>query len=325
MKAVVGNEFGGPEVLHVEEIPMPQAGTKEVLIRVHAAGVNPVDTYIRAGYFAQTPAYAKLPFVPGFDVAGIVEAIGPGVTKFKKGDRVWTNWPVGGAYAQYTAVPEKNTWRLPASLTFQQGAAVGVPYFTAYHSLFQTGKPKSAKTVLVHGASGGVGLASVQMAKEAGMTVYGTAGTEGGLKLVRDAGADGAFNHRDADYVNKIKEATNGEGVDLILEMIADVNWNKDMELIKKRGIIAVIGSRATVEIRPGALIGNEAKVVGVSILDLPNDELTEAGTAIVRGLANGHLIPIIDKEYSMDNAAVAHKEIIESSGAKGKLIINIG
>jgi len=319
MKAIVVHKFGGPEVLKVDEVPTPKPGKKEVLIKIHAAGVNPVDTYIRAGHFGEF----KVPFVPGIDGAGIIESVGDGVTRFKKGDRVFcfTN-NLQGTYAEYCVCPEFACFPLPGKCTFQQGAAVGIPYFTAYRSLFQVGKPATAKSVLIHGASGGVGLAAVQMAKAAGMTVYGTAGTEDGLKLVKEAGANMVFNHREKDYVEKLMQATVGQGVDMILEMIADVNLVKDFQLIKKKGIIALIGSRGTVEISPNAILGKEIRVIGILVLDITEEELREAGTAVVKGLENGTLDPIIDKEYSMEQAPASHKDIIESSGAKGKLVI---
>jgi len=319
MKAIVVHKFGGPEVLKVDEVPTPKPGKKEVLIKIHAAGVNPVDTYIRAGHFGEF----KVPFVPGIDGAGIIESVGDGVTRFKKGDRVFcfTN-NLQGTYAEYCVCPEFACFPLPGKCTFQQGAAVGIPYFTAYRSLFQVGKPATAKSVLIHGASGGVGLAAVQMAKAAGMTVYGTAGTEDGLKLVKEAGANMVFNHREKDYVEKLMQATVGQGVDMILEMIADVNLVKDFQLIKKKGIIALIGSRGTVEISPNAILGKEIRVIGILVLDITDEELREAGTAVVKGLENGTLDPIIDKEYSMEQAPASHKDIMESSGAKGKLVI---
>jgi len=319
MKAILVHKYGGPEELKVGDAPVPQPGKTDVLIRIHAAGVNPVDTYIRAGMFGD---YAKLPFVLGTDGAGVIEAVGSDVTGFKSGDRVFCFLRDQGTYAQYCICPQNRCFPLSPKLSFQQGACVGVPYFTAYRSLFQTGHSKSAKSVLVHGASGGVGLAAVQMAKAAGKTVYGTAGTETGLKLVKNAGADHVFNHREKNYVNKIMEATKDEGVDLILEMAANTNLPHDLHIIKPNGIIAVIGSRGSTTIDPGHLMGKMSAIIGVAVLNYPPDELAEAGAHIVKGLTEGSLIPVIDKEYSMNEAHVAHKEIIESLGAKGKLVI---
>jgi NADPH2:quinone reductase len=321
MRAIVVQKYGGTEVLKIEELPTPQPGNKEVLIKIHAAGVNPVDTYIRDGYF---PQLCKFPLVLGMDGAGVVEAVGAGVTRFKPGERVFCYTLGQGCYAQYCVVPDDRCWPLPGKLSFAQGSCIGIPYFTAYKALFQTGHSKKSKSVLVHGASGGVGIAACQLAKHAGMTVFGTAGTQEGLKLVKEAGADHVFNHRDSDYVEKIMAATNGEGVDLIIEMLANVNLQKDLQMIKKKGIVAIVGSRGTIEINPGNLMGNQGAVMGVAVLDYPKDELAEASSAIVRGLESGYLAPVVDKEYPMDKVAEVHKDVVENSGTKGKLVIMI-
>jgi len=317
MKAIVVRKYGGPEVLQVEEVPIPKPGKNEVLIRIHAAGVNPVETYIRGGLIP-----GKLPYTPGADGAGVIEAVGDGVTRFKKGERVFCFTHLSGTYAQYALCEEHACFPLPGKTTFQQGAAIGVPYFTAYRALFQTGKRPSAKSVLIHGASGGVGLASVQMAKAAGMTVYGTAGTEDGLKLVKETGADMVFNHREKDYVEKLTQATGGKGVDMILEMVGNANMSKDLALIKNQGIIAVIGSHGKIEIDSHALLGKEPRICGILLLNATEEDVIEAGAAVVKGLENGTLDPVIDKEYSMEQAPAVHKDIMESTGAKGKLVI---
>ena len=183
MKAILVGQFGGPEVLKLEEAPTPQPGSGQVLVRIHAAGVNPYDTYMRTGTYAQKP---PLPYTPGSDGAGMIEAVGDGVKKVKKGDRVYTAKTVTGAYAEYALALEEQVHPLPANISFSQGAGVWVPYGTAYHALIHSSKAHSSETVLVHGASGGVGTASVQMARAMGLTVFGTAGTSKGT--VRGAG-----------------------------------------------------------------------------------------------------------------------------------------
>jgi NADPH2:quinone reductase len=322
MRALVVHNYGGPEVMKIEDIPTPQPGKNEVLIRIHAAGVNPVDTIIRAGHFP--PDFLKIPFVLGSDGAGVVEAVGAGVTRFKLGERVFCFTVAQGCYAQYCVVPDHLCWPLPGKLTFSQGSALGVPYFTAYRALFQTGTAKNSKSVLVHGASGGVGLAVCQLARQAGMTVYGTAGTEEGLNLVKEAGAHHVFNHREANYTDKIMEATKGEGVELVVEMVAHINLPKDIALIKKHGIIAIVGSHGPVEIECERLFGKEGAIFGVFCLEMPKNELVEAGAAIARGVENGSLSPFVDKEYPMEKAGEAHKDIMENKGTKGKLVILI-
>jgi NADPH2:quinone reductase len=207
MKAIRVHQFGGPEVLKLEEIPTPKPDTGQVLVRVRAIGVNPYDTYMRAGTYAIKP---QLPYTPGSDAAGTVEAVGPGVTKVKPGDRVYTSRTLTGAYAEYTLALDEQVHLLPQNISFEQGAGVWVPYGTAYHAIHHFAKARAGETVLVHGASGGVGTAAVQMARAMGLTVFGTAGTDKGLDLVKREGAHQAFNHRNTGYHEEIMKASGG-------------------------------------------------------------------------------------------------------------------
>src|ERR1700720_1201804 len=211
MKAIRVHQFGGPEVLKFEEVPTPKPDTGQVLVRVRAAGVNPYDTYMRAGTYAIKP---QLPYTPGSDAAGTVEAVGPGVTEAKPGDRVYTARTLTGAYAEYTLCLEEQVHPLPKNISFEQGAGVWVPYGTAYHAIHHFAKARAGETVLVHGASGGVGTASVQIARALGLTVFGTAGTDKGLDVVRREGAHQAFNHAKPGYQEEIMKAAAGRGVD---------------------------------------------------------------------------------------------------------------
>src|SRR5437016_2920212 len=213
MKAIRVNDFGGPEVLRVQEVPDPKPERGQVLVRVKAVGVNPVDTYIRAGAYARKPS---LPFTPGTDAAGVVEAVGPNVKQFKPGDRVYTNGTITGAYAELALCEESRVHLLPSKVSFAQGAALGVPYGTAYRALFQRGHAKPGEILLVHGASGGVGMACVQFARALGMTVIGTAGSEKGRALVASQGAQHVVDHRMTDYEKQIMSITGGSGVNLI-------------------------------------------------------------------------------------------------------------
>src|SRR5260370_30399679 len=170
MKAILVHEFGGPEVLKLEEVPTPRLAAGQVLVRIHAAGVNPYDTYMRAGVYAIKP---PLPYTPGSDAAGIVEAVGEGVTKVTKGDRVYTAKTLTGAYAEYALTLESQVHPLPAKITYAQGAGIWVPYGTAYHALHQCTKARAGESLLIHGASGGVGTAATQMATANGTSVLG--------------------------------------------------------------------------------------------------------------------------------------------------------
>src|SRR5712692_1645841 len=238
MKAIRVREFGGPEVLRLEDVPELRPGPGEIVVRVRAAGVNPADTYIRSGTYAQKP---NLPYTPGMDAAGIVEAVGPNVKRFKAGDRVYTSGSITGTYAELSVCEESRVHPLPFKVSFAQGAALGVPYGTAYRALFQRGHAKPSETVLVHGASGGVGIACVQFARAFGMTVIGTAGTEKGLALVTAQGAHHVADHRTPNYEKQIKAFTGGRGVDLITEMLANVNLAKDLSLLAQGGRVVVI------------------------------------------------------------------------------------
>src|SRR5439155_18419707 len=186
MKAIRVSEYGGPSVLKLEEVPAPTPGPNQVLVRNHAAGINPVDTYLRSNTDNRGP---KLPYTPGSDAAGVIEAVGPGVTAVKPGDRVYFGGSLSGAYAEMSLCEQTQVHPLPGNVTFGQGAAMNVPYATAYHALFNRGHGRAGQTVLVHGASGGVGLGAVQLARAAGLTVIGTAGTDRGRRAVQEPGA----------------------------------------------------------------------------------------------------------------------------------------
>jgi len=233
MKAIQVREFGGPEVMRVEEVPDPKAGRGEVVVRIHAAGVNPVDAYILTGTYPRKP---PLPYTPGLDGGGVVESVGEGVTRWRAGDRVYVNQSTTGTYAQKAVCPESGVHPLPGKVSFAQGAALGVPYATAFRALFQRAHVQSGETVFIHGASGGVGIAAVQLARAFGMRVIGTAGSERGRELVLKEGAHEALDHKSANYLDKVKELTGGRGPDVILEMLANVNLANDLNLLALRG-----------------------------------------------------------------------------------------
>src|SRR2546423_4703929 len=192
MKSILVREFGGPEVLKLEEVPTPKPQAGQVLVRIHAAGVNPYDTYIRNGTSARNP---RLPYTPGTDAAGTIEAVANGVSKFKSGARVYTAQTVTGAYAEYALALEDQLHRLPKVISFEQGAGVWVPYGTAYHALHHFAKARASETLLVHGASGGVGTAPPPIARPLGVTVLRPPGYDQGLYLIKRQGPHPAFHH----------------------------------------------------------------------------------------------------------------------------------
>src|SRR5574342_27641 len=246
MKAIRVSEYGGPSVLKLEVVPTPLPGPNQVLVRTHAIGVNPVDTYLRSNTDNRGP---RLPYTPGADAAGVVEAVGPGVTTVKAGDRVYVGGTMSGAYAELCLCDQGQVHPLPANASFAQGAAMNVPYATAYHALFHRAHAEAGETVLVHGASGGVGIGAVQLARAAGLTVIGTAGTERGRRLSAEQGCHHVLDHGKEGYLKECVRLTGGRGPDIIMEMLANVNLQKDLGIIAMRGRIVAIGNRGTVEI----------------------------------------------------------------------------
>jgi NADPH2:quinone reductase len=318
MKAIRVHEFGGPEVLKLEEVPTPRPAAGQVLVRIHAAGVNPYDTYMRNGVYAIKP---PLPYTPGSDGAGTVEAVGEGVTRVKPGDRVYTAKTLTGAYAEYALALESQVHRLAEKITYAQGAGVWVPYGTAYHALHQCTRARAGETLLIHGASGGVGIAAVQIARAIGAIALGTAGTEKGLELVKREGAHHAFDHTKSDYLQQILKTTNGLGVDLILEMLANVNLGQDLKLLATHGRVVVIGSRGDVSITPRDLMSRRASVHAFTLWAITEAEEKEIHAGLIAGLKNGTLRPIVRKELPLAEAARAHKEVLEP-GAFGKIVL---
>ena len=318
MKAILVQEFGAPEVMKLVEAPQPRPGAGQVLVRIKAIGVNPVETYIRAGIYARKPA---LPFTPGNDGAGMVEKIGEGVSEVRIGDRVYLAGSISGTYAEYALCDLAQVHPLPPNVSFAQGAAMGTPYATAYRGLFQRGQANPGETVLVHGASGGVGTAAVQLARARGLRVLGTAGTERGRDLVRENGAHLVFDHRAPDYLAQIKSATGGRGVDVILEMLANVNLGHDLTILARHGRVVVIGSRGRAEIDPRDTMSRDADIRGVALANTSAAELASIHAALVAGLENGALRPAIGKELPLAEAPQAHRAVMEP-GAFGKIAL---
>ena len=275
MKAIRVHQFGGPEVMKLEEVADPIAGLGQVVIDVKAVGINPVESYIRTGTYATKP---ELPYTPGNDVAGVVKEVGAGVISVKPGDRVYSSTTLSGAYAAQTLCNALNVHLLPNNVSFEQGAGVGVPYGTAYRALFQRGEVKAGETVLVHGASGGVGIASVQFARASGLAVIGTAGTDDGMALVKDEGAHHVLNHSSKGYLSEVMKLTGGQGVNIILEMLANENLANDLNVIGRHGRVMVIGNRGSIEVNPRGTMAKEADIRGVMLFGASQEEVMKGG-----------------------------------------------
>jgi NADPH2:quinone reductase len=309
--------FGGPEVMVLENLPDLHAGAKQVLVRVKAAGVNPTDTYTRSGTSRKPP----LPYTPGIDAAGIVEAVGEGVTRVQVGARVYISHSITGAYAEQALCDEYQVHPLPDKVTFAQGAGVNVPYATAYRALFQLAIATPGEFVLVHGASGGVGVAAIQLARASGLRVIGTAGSEQGRKLATEQGAHHVLDHHAPNYLDQLQPLTQGHGVDVILEMLANVNLDKDLKMLSMGGRVVVIGSRGRIEIDPRDAMMRDASILGMLLFNATPEESFTIHSALYAGLENGTLRPIVGKEIPLAEAPRAHHEVMEPN-AYGKIVL---
>ncbi len=318
MQAIRVEQFGGPEELRIATLADPVAGRGQVLVRVRAAGVNPVETYVRSGHYAGLP---RLPYTPGSDAAGVVEAVGADVTRFQPGDRVYTAGTLSGSYAELALAAVTSVHPLPDGTSFAAGAALGVPYATAYRALFQRARALPGETVLVHGATGGVGLAAIQLASAAGLTVIASGGSDAGRKLAQAAGAAHVVDHHQDDHLDQVKALTRGEGVDVILELLANVNLGRDLPVLAHGGRVVVIGSRGPVEINPRDLMACDGAILGVLLWRTSAADSARIHAALYGGLASGALRPVIAAKLPLREAADAHVRIMRS-GACGKLVL---
>ncbi|MDP2654307.1 MAG: NADPH:quinone reductase [Candidatus Omnitrophota bacterium] len=318
MKAICVEQFGGPDVMRLMDLPDPVPRAGEILVEVKAAGINPVDTYIRSGQYSIKPI---LPYTPGLDGAGVVVAVGEGVAGFSTGNRVFISGSVSGTYASLAACTKDQIYPLPDPLTFEQGAAIGIPYLTAYRALFFKAKAGARETVLIHGGSGGVGIAAIQLAKANHLKILATAGTPRGLDLVRGQGVDAAFDHSQPGYLDEIRAFQQDRGVDIILEMAAHKNLGEDLTLLAKNGRLVIIGSRGPVSLDPRAIMSREAVVLGLMNMSLDPSERAKAFAAIVLALNKNIISPVISRRFPLTEAPQAHETVMQP-GAAGKIVL---
>jgi NADPH2:quinone reductase len=322
MKAIRIHTFGEPEVMQLEEIPDPQPGPGQVVVRVHAVGINPVETYIRSGIYPKPPT----PFTLGNDAAGVIETVGSEVEGVAVGDRVYIAGALSGTYAEKALCLATCVHPLPPQASYAQGAAIHVPYGTAYQGLFHRGRALPGETLFVHGASGGVGIAAVQLARAAGLTIIGTAGTERGRNLVLEQGAHHVLDHTAEGYLEQVLSLTKGRGADFIIEMLANVNLGNDLNVLAHGGRVVVIGNRGpgnqgTVSINPRAAMSRDATILGMSLGNASETERVRMHAALVAGLANGSLRPVIGQEFALAEAPKAHHAVMETR-AYGKIVL---
>jgi NADPH:quinone reductase len=317
------SEFGGAEVLRYRALRVPEPGAGQVRVRMHAIGVNPADTYIRTGTYAFfTP---ELPYTPGFDGAGVVDAVGGGVGAVGSGDRVLVGAlgtpGCSGTYAELAVVDAAAVHPLPSTLSYGQGAAVGVPCVTAWRALFQKAALQPGETVLIHGASGGVGVPATQLAADAGAVVIGTAGSAAGAEVVRRSGAGHVLDHTAPGYLEELSGITDGRGVSVVVEMLADVNLEQDLGVLAVGGRVVIVGSRGRLEFTPRLTMIKEATVMGTALWNASEAETASALAAVAAKLRSGAVRPVVGEELPLREAAAAHRRILEP-GAHGKLIL---
>lgn len=320
MRAIRVHEFGGPEVLRVEDLPDPQPGPGQVLIRLEAIGVNFIDIYFRTGTYP-----VRLPFVPGEEGAGTALAVGPGVTACRPGDRV--GFTLGrGAYAEQAAVAEARVVKLPDGIDAQTAAAAMLQGITAHYLTHATYPLRAGDWALVHAAAGGVGLLLVQMAKRLGATVIATVGSQAKTALAREAGADHVIVYTEQDFEEDTKRLTGGRGVDVVYDAVGKTTFEKSLNVLRPRGYLVLFGQASG----PAPAIDPQIlNPKGSLFLTRPSvghytatpQELRERATAVFQMIQDGTLRLRIDRRIPLAEAAAAHRAL-ESRQTAGKLLL---
>jgi len=320
MKAIRITEHGGPEVMRPEELPTPQPPAGQILVRVEAAGVNYIDTYQRSGQYK-----VPLPYTMGLEGAGVVEEAGAGVSGFSKGARVaWTNVP--GCYATHALVPADKAVSLPDGITSQQGAAAMLQGITAHYLATSTYPLKKGDTCLVHAAAGGVGLLLCQMAKMRGARVLGTVSTDEKAKLAREAGADETINYTTQDFEAEVKRLTDGKGVQVVYDAVGKTTWDKSLNSLAPRGLIALYGqsSGPIGQIDPQILNAKGSLFLTRPSLNhhiATREELQSRSSEVLGWISAGKLKMRMEFEFPLKDAAAAHRAL-EGRQTTGKVLL---
>ncbi len=322
MKAIQINENGNASVLQMKNLPTPQPGKGEVLVRLKAAGLNFIDIYMRRGHYRTT-----LPYIPGLEGSGIVEKVGDDVTEVKKGDRVAYTGSIG-SYAEYNIVKADKLILLPDDITFEQGAAFPLQGMTAHYLIHDYYPIKKSDYVLVHAAAGGVGLLLVQWIKHLGATVIGTVSTDEKAKMARDAGADHIIFYNKQNFVEETKKITHDKGADYIIDGVGKSTFTHDLDAVKKRGVICIFGSASgpAEPLAPNSLQQKSIVVAGGSLFNSVDtrDELLKRANDVLTGIRQGWLKLNINHVLSFEDAAKA-QEMLENRQTTGKVILTMG
>jgi NADPH2:quinone reductase len=320
MKAMRAHQFGGPEQLRLEDAPDPEVEKGQVLVRVRAAGINPTDLTRLSGRFPQS---FKLPYIPGIDVSGEVEAIGSGVTNVKPGDKI-VGWALSGGYAEKACLAAGEVALLPPSLSFAEGAAIPIPFYTAYHALHHKAVIRSGETVLISAGAGGVGVAAIQLAKAAGARVVTTVGSEEKAERAKRLGADAAINYRKQDFVAEVDRLTDGRGVHVIVESAAADNLARDFTALAPGGRIVLVGSGtgkpAEAAFSVSTALMKSAVIYAMRVFDA-RALIPEMAAALTRLFVEGKIKAVISKSYPLSEAPQAMNDLLAGK-VIGKLVL---
>lgn len=320
MKAIRIHEFGGPDVLHYEDVALPEPGPGQARVKIAAIGLNYIDTYHRTGLYP-----VALPFIPGMEAAGVVDVVAPGVTLVKPGDRVAYCLTLG-AYAEYAVVSADKLVPLPSQISFEMGAAIMLQGMTAHYLALSTYPLKPGDIALVHAAAGGVGLLLVQVAKRAGAMVIGTVGNEEKAELARRAGADAVILYNDVDFEHEVMQLTGGRGVHVVYDSVGVATFDKSLNCLRPRGLMCLFG-QSSGPVPPMNLQVLNAKgslfvtrpTLGHYMLSR-NELMSRAGDVLM-WTASGELSVRIDRTLPLSEAANAHR-LLQGRQTAGKVVL---
>jgi NADPH2:quinone reductase len=319
MKAMRAHQFGGPEQLKYEDAPEPQLQAGQVVIRVRAAGINPADLVRLSGRLGSLP----LPYIPGTDVCGEVEKVGSGVNNLKAGQRVFGRAVTGG-YAERTCLAAEEAIPLPANVSFEEGAAIPIPFYTAYHALHNKAAVKTGETVLVSAGGGGVGVAAIQLARIAGARVITTVGSREKAERVGALGAQLTVNYKEQDFVAEAEKFTGKKGVDVIIENVAADNLAKDFLAVAPRGRIVVIGTgtgkAGDASFPVFAALMKDVTMLGMSLINAGN-AIAEMARILSGWFSEGKVKAVVSKSYPLVEAPKAMEDLLAAK-VFGKLVL---
>lgn len=325
MRAVVYDEPGDPEVLHLAEVPDPEPGPGEVLIRVHSTALNRADLLQRRGFYPPPPGASP---ILGLEAAGEVEALGEGVDGWTPGDRVCALL-AGGGYAEKVAVPAVQVMPVPEGMDLVTAGAVPEAFITAHDNLATRGRLAAGETVLIHGGTGGVGMAAIQVARRTGARVLATAGSAERVDFCRELGADAGIDHRSEDFVERTRALTEGRGADVILDVMGAAYLERNLRALARDGRLVIIGMQGGIraEIDLNMLLSSRLTVQGTILRNRPVGQKGEIVRRVVAevlpGLADGSLRPVIDRVLPLDRVVEAHRAM-EAGGHTGKIVLRV-